>query len=237
MRHLPAMCSVLHRPGLLCVAAGLAVSAQLLAAGPAAAQPAAPLPAESRSSPPARDQRPVPPVDPVHLFVDACLLTQGVPAEVVDRGVLAGLFPTPKDTPQVAPLLDGQPGAVLSVAGEGEPPATLVLLAVVPGEHCTVWTEGLHGPSVYAGLMRMAQALRQQDGVSAQVVSERTVERAGAWRRQLQWHFRLAPELQQFRFSTLTTLGEAPGVQVLRMTLTPARADPSAGASSAVGGR
>lgn len=191
----------------------VSAQAQQEAPVPAASAPAAPelVPAAAV---------PVAPVDPVRLFIDACLLAASGPAEAVDRGLQAGLFPVPGDAPQAAPLLDGRPGTVMSLAGPtGDPPA-VVMLAVVPGGHCTVWAEGVHGPSLHQGLILAVEALRQQEGVTVQALSERTVERAGAWRRQVQWRFRLAPGQPELGFGTVTTLGDAPGAQVLRLAWT-----------------
>lgn len=183
-------------------------------------EPSASMPAQAAPEAVPATSAPVAPVDPVRLFIDACLLAASGPAEAVDRGLQAGLFPYPGDAPQAAPLLDGRPGTVMSLAGPAGDPPPIVMLAVVPGGHCTVWAEGLHGPSLHQDLILAVEALRQQEGVSVQPLSERTVERAGAWRRQVQWRFRLAPGQPELGFGTVTTLGDAPGAQVLRLAWT-----------------
>lgn len=207
-----AVCSTQAQP----LPPHVAASAPLQAASEAPAE-SAPASAPD-SAPPA--STPVAPVDPVRLFVDACLLAAGGPAEAVDRGLQAGMFPSPGDAPQAAPLLEGQPGTVMSLSGSIGDPPPVVMLAVVPGGHCTVWAEGLHGPSLHQALILALEALRQQEGVSVQPVSERAVERAGAWRRQLQWRLRLAPGQPELGFGAVTTLGDTPGAQVLRLAWT-----------------
>lgn len=164
------------------------------------------------------------PVDPTpaeaaRLFLHACVATRGDATQAIDQGLQAGLFPYAGDAPIAASLLDGQAGSAM-VRMHGEAGDRInYLLAVVPQVHCTVWVEAAHGPSVHLALLQALDGLRQSGGGELEPVTERTVERSGAWRRQVQWRYRTPAGQAELRFGAVTTLGDGPGFQVLRLSL------------------
>lgn len=159
------------------------------------------------------------PAEAAKLFLQACVATRGDVTQAVDQGLQAGLFPYAGDAPIAASLLDGQAGSAL-VRVQGEAGERIsYLLAVVPQVHCTVWVEAAHGPSVHLALLQALDGLRQAGGGELEPVTERTIERSGAWRRQVQWRYRAPAGQSELRLGAVTTLGDTPGFQVLRLSL------------------
>lgn len=208
-------------------APAVATAAPVAAAPHAPASASAAAPAASSASAAGGDNaagEPTAPVDPTpaeaaQLFLQACVATRGDATRVVDQGLQAGLFPYAGDAPIAASLLDGQAGSAM-VRMQGEAAEQIrYLLAVVPQVHCTVWVEAAHGPSVHLALLQALDGLRQTGGGELKPITERTVERSGAWRRQVQWRYRTPAGQPELRFGAVTTLGDMPGFQVLRLSL------------------
>lgn len=160
----------------------------------------------------------------VALFIEACVLTEGAMTPAIDRGISRGLNPRDSTLAELRPLLDGQPGTVLAMADVAAP----VLLAITPTRRCTVWAEQADGPALRNAFQRALPALASR-GIRVQPMFDRTVERAGAWRQQLQLSARRAGGAQDFGLGAVTTLGGTPGSQALQFGPLPAPL-PSTGA-------
>lgn len=161
----------------------------------------------------------------VRIFIEACVLTEGEMTPAVDRGISLGMNPRDATLAEVRPLLDGQPGTVLAVSDV----ATPVLLAVTPERRCTVWAEQASGPALRNAFQRALASLAQR-GFRTQPMFDRTVDRAGAWRQQLQLSVRRGGATQDFGLGAVTTLGSEPASQALQFGPLPA-ALPGAGVS------
>lgn len=238
-RHLPSLWAVVVA---LCLPSGVLAQAEpttppatplatppvVAPEGSGAAVPAVPATSAASAAPAASDAEGAgatgAPPDPVpaeaaRLFLQACVATRGDATQVIDQGLQAGLYPYAGDAPIASSLLDGQAGSAM-VRMHGQTAERIsYLLAVVPQVHCTVWVEAAHGPSVHLALLQALDGLREADGGELEPVTERTVERSGAWRRQVQWRYRAPAGQSELRFGAVTTLGDTPGFQVLRLSL------------------
>ena len=130
--------------------------------------------------------------------------------KTVDWAINAGFAPIDAHIGAGAALLSGQPGTVLVMPGS----ASQVLLAIDLDKRCTVWAERAEGPALRAEFVRAINALAAK-GARLQPLQERTVERGGAWRMQLQMRLRRAGGAQDFGVGAVTTLTAQPAAQVL----------------------
>ena len=164
----------------------------------------------------ARDNAPVVPNAPtaaaavVRVFIDGCVAHEGESMKTVDWAINAGFAPIDAHIGAGAALLSGQPGTVLVMPGSASP----VLLAIDLDKRCTVWAERAEGPALRAEFVRAINALAAK-GARLQPLQERTVERGGAWRMQLQMRLRRAGGAQDFGVGAVTTLTAQPAAQVL----------------------
>ena len=164
----------------------------------------------------ARDNAPVVPKAPtaaaavVRVFIDGCVAHEGESMKTVDWAINAGFAPIDAHIGAGAALLSGQPGTVLVMPGS----ASQVLLAIDLDKRCTVWAERAEGPALRAEFVRAINALAAK-GARLQPLQERTVERGGAWRMQLQMRLRRAGGAQDFGVGAVTTLTAQPAAQVL----------------------
>ena len=164
----------------------------------------------------ARDNAPVVPAAPapaaavVRVFIDGCVAHEGESMKTVDWAINAGFAPIDAHIGAGAALLSGQPGTVLVMPGSASP----VLLAIDLDKRCTVWAERAEGPALRAEFVRAINALAAK-GARLQPLQERTVERGGAWRMQLQMRLRRAGGAQDFGVGAVTTLTAQPAAQVL----------------------
>lgn len=159
--------------------------------------------------------RPGPAPDAVaRVFVEACVLTEGDQTAAVDWAVSNGFDPLDVLSPNVEPLLAGKPGTALAMPGQP------VWLVTATGGPCTVWAERTAGPALH---MAFQQAVSQLvgKGAKAEMTLERTIERAGAWRRQVQWRYRRVGGSHDYGLGAVTTLGEQPGAQALHLERLP----------------
>ncbi|WP_119154803.1 NMCC_0638 family (lipo)protein [Caldimonas tepidiphila] len=209
--------------------AGSAVAAQGLpsavppaAAGTEAAPAGGDLPAES-----AAEQRP--PVkmtageQVVRAFVEACVDQGGEVGPAIDWALNHGfepLDPEGRDGSDGHALLGGRPGVVFATPEA----ATRVLLAVTQDNTCTVWAERAAGTSTQDAFVKALESMGAR-GAQLRRETDRTLERAGAWRRQLEYRFRAVPGSRDYRLGAVTTLTESPAAQALHLApLQPARA-------------
>jgi hypothetical protein len=170
---------------------------------PAVAQIAQPAAAE--------DTRPSPsPPAVVRVFIEACVLTEGDQTAAVDWAISNGFDPLDVMAPNVEPLLAGKPGTALAM------PQQPVWLITTKGGPCTVWVERTLGPALHLAFQQAVGQLAAK-GAKAELTVERTVERAGAWRRQVQWRYRRVGGSQDFGLGAVTTLGEQPAAQALQL--------------------
>ncbi len=146
------------------------------------------------------------------LFQQGCIQHEAQAEAVVDWALSQGFEPADPMRGSVDSMLSGQAGSVLVAPGTGG----RVMLAAADKQHCTVWAERMNGPSLRAA---MAEMLAQQAtrGMKVQVQADRNVERAGAWRNQMQWRYKGVGATQQFGLGAVTTLPAAPGTQALHM--------------------
>jgi hypothetical protein len=143
-----------------------------------------------------------PPVQPeataaakiVRVFIDGCVANEGESMKTVDWAINQGL-----------------PNS-----------ASPVLLAIDLDKRCTVWAERGDGPAVRAEFVKAMNALAAK-GARLQPLQERTVERAGAWRMQLQMRYRRVGGSQDFGVGTVTTLAAPPAAQALSLAPLPSR--------------
>jgi len=184
---------------------------------PAAAQ----APAEGEGEASARS----PWVDPrnvARLFRDACIQTEGQAAAAVDWALGAGFSPVDPMRGSTDGLLDGAAGSVLAAPGSD----SRVLLVASAGSRCMVWAERTSGPGLRLALVELMGELGGK-GARVQLQGERSLERAGAWRSQMQWRYRRVGGTADFGVAGVTTLTAAPGTQALNFAPLPPAAGPA----------
>jgi hypothetical protein len=143
-------------------------------------------------------------------FADGCVAHEGDSVKTVDWAINQGYEWVDAHSGPGAALLSGQPGTVLAMPGS----AATVLLSIDLDKRCTVWAERADGPALRAEFVKAINALAAK-GARLQPLQERTVERGGAWRMQLQMRLRRAGGLQDFGVGAVTTLTPQPAAQVL----------------------
>jgi hypothetical protein len=161
-----------------------------------------------------------PPVQPeataaakiVRVFIDGCVANEGESMKTVDWAINQGFEPDFAQGGAGETLLSGRPGTVLAMPNSASP----VLLAIDLDKRCTVWAERGDGPAVRAEFVKAMNALAAK-GARLQPLQERTVERAGAWRMQLQMRYRRVGGSQDFGVGTVTTLTAPPAAQALSL--------------------
>jgi hypothetical protein len=151
------------------------------------------------------------------LFRDACIQTEGQPAAAVDWALAQGFSPVDPMRGSTDELLAGEPGSVLAAPGSD----SRVLLVAAQGARCTVWAERLSGPGLRLAVVEVTGELTGK-GARVQLQVERSIERAGAWRTQMQWRYRRVGGSQDFGIGSVTTLTAAPGTQALNFAPMPA---------------
>jgi hypothetical protein len=156
----------------------------------------------------------------VRTFIDGCVAHDGESMRTVDWAINQGFEPVEAHAGAGAALLSGRPGTVLVMPGSGG----RVLLAIDLDKRCTVWAERSDGPAVRAEFARAVNALALR-GTRVQPTLERSVERAGAWRMQLQMRLRRAGGTTDFDVGAVTTLGAQPAAQVLSVAPWSSRPD------------
>lgn len=177
----------------------------------ALAAAAVPAVAQIAQPPAAEAARPSPsPQAVVRVFIEACVLTEGDQAAAVDWAISNGFDPLDVMAPNVEPLLAGKPGTALTM------PQQPVWLVTTKGGPCTVWAEHTMGPALHLAFQQGVGQLAAK-GAKAEMTVERTVERAGAWRRQVQWRYRRVGGSHDFGLGAVTTLGEQPAAQALQL--------------------
>jgi hypothetical protein len=167
----------------------------------------------------------------VRVFVDGCLAHEGDSMKTVDWAINQGFEWVDAHTGDGAALLSGRPGTVLAMAGS----AGGVLLAIDLDRRCTVWAERADGSAVRAEFVKALDALAAR-GARVQPQQERTVERAGAWRHQLQMRVRRSGSTSELNVGAVTTLGPHAAAQVLSAAPAAAGAAGAAGAADAPAG-
>jgi hypothetical protein len=146
----------------------------------------------------------------VRVFIDGCVAHEGESMKTVDWAINQGFEPDFARGGAADVLLSGQPGTVFVMPGSASP----VLLAIDLDKRCTVWAERADGPAVRTEFVKAINALAAK-GARLQPLQERTVERGGAWRMQLQMRYRRAGGSQDFGVGAVTTLTPQPAAQVL----------------------
>jgi hypothetical protein len=164
----------------------------------------------SRANAPAASSAPTAAATIVRVFIDGCVANEGESMKTVDWAINQGLEPVFETGGAAEALLSGQPGTVLAVPGSASP----LLLAIDLDKRCTVWAERGDGPAVRAEFVKAMNALAAK-GARLQPLQERTVERGGAWRMQLQMRYRRAGGTQDFGVGAVTTLAAPPSAQAL----------------------
>lgn len=154
------------------------------------------------------------PEDVVRIFEQACVSTEGRSTAAIDWALGQGFEPVdPMRASDTLP--DGQAGTVLvAPASDGH-----VLLAASENQ-CSVWAEGAPGPSLRLAMAQLVSRLEGR-GAKVQVVVNRSVERAGAWRNQAQWRYRAVGASEDLGLGSVTTLNDGPGTQVLHLAPMP----------------
>lgn len=162
----------------------------------------------------------------VTAFEQACVLSAGRAQEAIEWA-MANDFES-SDAARLAggSALNGELGTVLIA-----PQTDGRVMLAVSASQCSVWAERTSGPPLRAALLTMIEALSVK-GHTASVLSDRSAERAGAWRHQLQWRFRAAGSTTDWNLGAVTTLGNGQGTQVLHFA--PGSSKPAPGASSGV---
>jgi hypothetical protein len=148
----------------------------------------------------------------VRVFIDGCVANEGDSMKTVDWAINQGLEPVFERGGVAETLLSGRPGTVLAMPASASP----VLLAIDLDKRCTVWAERGDGPAVRAEFVKAMNALAAK-GARLQPLQERTVERGGAWRMQLQMRYRRVGGSQDFGVGTVTTLSAPPAAQALSL--------------------
>jgi hypothetical protein len=156
----------------------------------------------------------------VRVFIDGCVAHEGDSMKTVDWAINQGFEPDFARGGAAESLLQGQPGTVLALPGIASP----VLLAIGLDKRCTVWAERGDGPAVRTEFLKAINALAAK-GARVQPTQERTVERGGAWRMQLQMRYRRVGGSQDFGVGAVTTLTTAPAAQALSLAPLPSRLD------------
>jgi hypothetical protein len=156
----------------------------------------------------------------VRVFIEGCVANEGDSMKTVDWAINNGLEPVFEPGSAAEALLSGQPGTVMSLPGSASP----VLLAIDLDKRCTVWAERGDGPAVRAEFVKAMNALAAK-GARLQPLQERTVERAGAWRMQLQMRYRRVGGSQDFGVGAVTTLAAPPAAQALSLAPMASRLD------------
>jgi hypothetical protein len=151
------------------------------------------------------------------LFREACIQTEGQAAAAVDWALAQGFSPVDPMRGSTDELLAGEPGTVLAAPGSD----SRVLLVAAQGSRCTVWAEQLSGPGLRLAVVEVTGELTGK-GARVQLQVERSIERAGAWRTQMQWRYRRVGGSQDFGIGSVTTLSAAPGTQALNFAPMPA---------------
>lgn len=206
--------------GATAAAPALAQEAAVPAVTPAAsAAAAAAVPAEpAASAAPAPETAASGPVEmapgarAVHVFVEACVKGEGQVTPAVDWALNHGFEPQDaegKDGTDGFRLLRGRPGVVFATPD----PQARLLLAVTHDRRCTVWAERAAGTGTQNAFVQAAGALAGQ--VAPEL--DRTLERAGARRRQIEYRWRAAAGAQEFSLGAVTTTTETPAAQALHM--------------------
>jgi len=154
---------------------------------------------------------PMSPQAVVRWFEQACVVTQGQAGAAVDWALSNGFEPVDPMRGGADTLLDGKPGTVLMAPGSGG----LVMLAATDSQ-CSLWMEQQEGPPVRAALAAMVGDFTAK-GAKARVEIDRNLERAGAWRGQVQWRFRGVGWSRDVGVGAVTTLANSPGTQVLHV--------------------
>jgi hypothetical protein len=192
----------MHRCGwLLWLCVGMAA---------AQAQKVEPLIDAARANAPAVATPPVAADAIVRAFVGGCVAHEGDPTRTVDWAIEQGFEPADAQAGAGAALLSGQPGTLLSMPGS----AGQVVLAIDQAQRCTVWAERGDGPAVRAEFVKAMNALAAK-GARVRPMPERTIERGGAWRLQVQMRYRRAGGSQDFGVGAVTTFTPQPTAQVL----------------------
>jgi hypothetical protein len=149
--------------------------------------------------------------DVVQVFAQACIQTRGEAAMATDWALSKGYESLHALRGSSEPLLEGRPGAVLAMPGSDG-----AVFLVVTDAQCTVWAEGQSGPLVRQSFAALVGQLIAK-GAKAQLINERTLERAGAWRNQSQWRFRGVGAPSDLSLGVVTTLTDLPSTQVMRL--------------------
>jgi len=165
---------------------------------------------------------PTPPQALVQAFIDGCVAHEGDATKTVDWAIAQGFEPVDAQAAVVATLLSGRPGTVLALPGS----AGQALIAVDLEQRCTVWAERAEGPALRAAFVKALGVLVAQ-GARAQPLQERRIERAGAWRLQLQWRWRGAGGEKDLALGSVTTLGAQPAAQALSVGPITAAVEPA----------
>ena len=140
------------------------------------------------------------------------MLTGGEEPAAVDWALSQGFEPVDKQRGDMNGLLSGQTGSVLAAPGtQGH-----VLLAAAQGRLCTVWADQMSGPAVKLAMVELMGMLSAK-GARIQAQPDRNIERAGAWRHQMQWRYRAVGVTQELGVGAVTTLSDAPGTQALHI--------------------
>ncbi len=158
----------------------------------------------------------------VRVFVEGCIAHDGESMKTVDWAINQGFDASDAHLGPGASLLSGRPGTVMALPGSG---GASLLLAIDLDKRCTVWADRSDGPAVRAEFGKAIAALTAR-GARVQPVLERSIERAGAWRHQLQMRVRRAGGTRDFDVGSVTTLTPQPAAQVL--SLAPLSADAAA---------
>ncbi len=156
----------------------------------------------------------------VRVFIEGCVAHEGEAMKTVDWAINQGFEPIYAPGGAAEALLSGRPGTVLALPNSASP----VLLAIDLDKRCTVWAERGDGPAVRAEFVRAMSALAAK-GARVQPAQERTVERGGAWRMQLQMRYRRVGGSQDFGVGSVTTLAAPPAAQALSLAPMPSRLD------------
>lgn len=149
-------------------------------------------------------------------FQQACVVTGGDAAAAIDWALSQGFEPADALRGSVEGLLSGQPGSVLAAPGT----RGRVLLAA-QGRQCTVWADQMPGPALRFAVAEALGALAGK-GARVQLQSDRNLERAGAWRNQMQWRYRAVGTTEDLGLGAVTTLSDSPGTQALHAAPLPA---------------
>jgi hypothetical protein len=147
----------------------------------------------------------------VRVFEQACVQTRGDAGVAIDWALGQGYESVEALRGSTETLLEGKAGTVLAVPGT----AGRVMLAVSESQ-CTVWAEQQPGPWVRREFASLVGRLSTK-GARVQLVGERNVERAGAWRTQTQWRYRAVGGTQDMSLAVVTTLTDHASTQVLRL--------------------